>query len=262
MDAAELLKNKACQYVDYMGRPEAWMEQFYALFLPIGKGAIYHKGSHFDVVGPLTLQPKIDGARALQLMIDGNLSLEVWSGDEGVTFKAGRDGVLQAYATSREASAKLAADLPANADRRFYRERVQRRIDKQINFAWGGEPLREMSADDFAIRWTGRIDIPKAGRYRFFTTSDDGVRLYIDGKRIIDNWTDHAPAVDTAEVSLRAGQVDVVIEYYEGVGGSEIRLEWEGPDIKRQVVPATSLFVSDTPGLRTACSGVTHGAVM
>ena len=49
-----------------------------------------------------------------------------------------------------------------------------------------------MQADNFSVRWSGQVLAPVTGTYTFTTTSDDGVRLYVNGQLLIDNWTDHA----------------------------------------------------------------------
>ncbi len=92
---------------------------------------------------------------------------------------------------------------------------------------------------NFAARWTGRIDPPASGTYRLTTVSDDGVRLWLDGKLVIENWSDHGPTEDHAAVELTAGRpVELKLEYYQGGGGSTARLKWTRPDGTTEVIPA------------------------
>ena len=112
---------------------------------------------------------------------------------------------------------------------------------------------RPVGAGNFAARWTGRIDPPASGTYRITTVSDDGVRLWLDGKLVIENWTDHAQAEDHATVELVAGRpAELRLEYYQGGGGSTARLKWTRPDGTTEVIPAGSLRPPDEsgPGLR------------
>jgi hypothetical protein len=105
----------------------------------------------------------------------------------------------------------------------------------------------------FAARWTGRLDPPASGAYRITTVSDDGVRLWLDGRLVIENWTDHAPAEDHATVALEAGRpVDVRLEYYQGGGGATARLKWTRPDGVAEVIPQDRLRTPDglAAGLR------------
>jgi hypothetical protein len=101
----------------------------------------------------------------------------------------------------------------------------------------------------FAARWTGRVDPPASGTYRVTTVSDDGVRLWLDGKQVIENWSDHGATEDHATVELTAGRpVDLRLEYYQGAGGAVARLEWTRPDGATEVVPADRLHPPDGPG--------------
>jgi hypothetical protein len=110
-----------------------------------------------------------------------------------------------------------------------------------------------VGAGGFAARWTGRLDPPASGSYRLTTESDDGVRVWLDGKLLIENWSDHAATEDHATVALVAGQpVDLKVEYYQGGGGATARLKWTRPDGTSEVVPADRLLRPDGsgPGLR------------
>jgi hypothetical protein len=106
---------------------------------------------------------------------------------------------------------------------------------------------------NFAARWTGRLDPPSSGAYHIAFVSDDGVRLWLDGKLVVENWSDHAPAEDQATVDLTEGrQVDLKVEYYQGGGGATARLKWTRPDDTTEVIPADRLRPPDGhgPGLR------------
>ena len=106
------------------------------------------------------------------------------------------------------------------------------RVDGPIDFDWGGgnPGVPGIGADDFAVRWDGLLRVTSSGNYQFQTVSDDGVRLWVDGNLVIDNWTDHAATTDTSgNVALTAGQVyDIRLEFYENGGQAVIRLRW-GP---------------------------------
>ena len=108
---------------------------------------------------------------------------------------------------------------------------VVTRIDREVNFDWGMEnPATGIPADDFSARWTGKLIPAMTGKYRFGAIADDGVRVYLDGKLIAEDWTDHAPATITGEVTLEAGKsYDVKMEYYESKIGAVARLVWQPP---------------------------------
>jgi hypothetical protein len=100
------------------------------------------------------------------------------------------------------------------------------RCEPAINYNWGnGGPGNGIPTDNFSVRWTGRFTFP-AGSRTFTTRSDDGVRLWVDGVQLINNWTDHAPTTNTGTQTLTAGDHDVKLEYYERGGGALIQLSW------------------------------------
>lgn len=103
--------------------------------------------------------------------------------------------------------------------------------------------------DMFSIRWTGQLKAPMAGDYTFYVTSDDGCRLYIDGRLIIDEWWDRVPTEFQASIHLSEGIHDLQLDYYESTGSASVKLEWSSANIERQVIPASALSCDQGPGL-------------
>ncbi len=110
-------------------------------------------------------------------------------------------------------------------------EPILRRVDKQINFDWGSSsPGEGVALDSFSVRWTGKLVPPSSGEYELSIMSDDGVRLYFDGRLLIDSWRDQASEIKNATVTLEAGKgYDLRIEYYENWGAAVIVLGWGKP---------------------------------
>jgi beta-glucosidase len=108
---------------------------------------------------------------------------------------------------------------------------VLKRADKEVDFDWGMmNPAPEVPADNFSARWTGKVVPTVSGKYRFGAIADDGVRVYLDGKLIAEDWTEHAPTTVTGEVTLEAGKsYDVKMEYYENKIGAVAKLVWQPP---------------------------------
>jgi hypothetical protein len=99
--------------------------------------------------------------------------------------------------------------------------------DAQIDWHWGyGSPRSGVGVDRFSARWTRYVDVPQ-GTYRFTATADDGVRVSVDGRRIIDEWYDHPARTFSADVSLSAGHHRIEVEYYENTGMAVARLTFE-----------------------------------
>lgn len=122
---------------------------------------------------------------------------------------------------------------------------IVNRVDSKIDFQWkDAAPLKGFGADNFSTRWTGKIKVPNNGNYTFHTSSDDGVRVWINNKLVIDNWTDHAWTDNSVTVNnLIAGvQYDIKVEYYENGGWAIMRLLWSGPGVTDQVIPSSAFL--------------------
>ena len=101
------------------------------------------------------------------------------------------------------------------------------RGDDYINFNWGnGAPVSGLPADNFSVRWTRRLWFDE-GTYRFYATSDDGVRIWIDGQIVLDQWRDTPASTYFADRTLGAAYHDVRVEYYEHTGSAQIQFWWE-----------------------------------
>jgi beta-glucosidase len=114
-------------------------------------------------------------------------------------------------------------------NREFAGEAKLLRVDAQVNFHWElAGPAPGFPEDGFSIRWTGKLTPAKSGRYMLAVRSDDGARLYLDGKQIIDNWGDHPPTLKTVELELVAGKsYDIRLDYYEFIIGAQVELLWQ-----------------------------------
>jgi hypothetical protein len=101
------------------------------------------------------------------------------------------------------------------------------RTDAAIDFQWQqGSPAPGVPADRFSVRWRGRWPFEEGG-YRFYAYADDGVRLWVDGMTVIDQWRDQAATLAYGDLNLSTGQHDVRVEYYEAEDNAEIRIWWD-----------------------------------
>ena len=109
------------------------------------------------------------------------------------------------------------------------------RIDHQISFNWGynmpDPALQENNdTDQFSIRWTGKILPEKTGLYKINILNNDGIRLYLNNKLLLDDWRENPIKIRSAPVYLTAGRAyDIIIEYFSEGGISQIKLGWEVP---------------------------------
>jgi hypothetical protein len=117
------------------------------------------------------------------------------------------------------------------------------RTDPTINYNWTSYSPNGIGPDRWSARWSGQIKPAYSETYTFYTTSDDGVRLWVDGELIIDNWTDHAPTENSGTITLTARQLyDIRMEYYENGGGAMARLWWSSARQAKQIVPQGRLY--------------------
>lgn len=161
--------------------------------------------------------------------------------------KPGQQGLLGEYFNNKELSG----------------EPTVRRIDTSFDFNWGGDgPAPAIGSDNFSVRWTGKLIPEKTGEYILATTTDDGVRLCLDGKLLIDDWCDHAAVTRPVTVRLEAGRIyDIRIEYYEHEGEAVAKLYWaeseqtEEPFLKAQEAARKAdvaiVVVGTTPQIET-----------
>ena len=118
------------------------------------------------------------------------------------------------------------------------------RLDGQVNFDFGaGTPAPAIPVDGFSARWTGKVQATTTGSYTFTTFSDDGVRLWVNGVQLVNDWTNHGPTYDSGTITLTAGQkYDIRMEYFENGGGAIAKLLWTPPGGSQAAIPRSQLF--------------------
>jgi hypothetical protein len=116
-------------------------------------------------------------------------------------------------------------------------------VEPEINHSWGdpGGPTANVT-DNFSARWTADLEIAIPDTYTFITTSDDGVRLWLNDELIVENWTAHGTADNySLPLVLDAGIYALRMDYYEATGGAVAQLSWQTPSVARQIIPAGPL---------------------
>jgi beta-glucosidase len=128
------------------------------------------------------------------------------------------------------------------------------RDDPFIDYKWPKRPpAKGIPHDHFSARWTGTIRVDKSGPTVFACSGDDGFRVFLDGKPIIDDWSAHAVVEKNVTIPLEAGKdYPVVVEYFNAVMGAEIHFGWGAP---RELLSADDAAAVKSADLVLACVG-------
>ncbi|MGO9113898.1 MAG: fibronectin type III domain-containing protein [Thermoguttaceae bacterium] len=124
------------------------------------------------------------------------------------------------------------------------------RVDPEINFNWNTTgPATNVGQTNFEVQWTGEVQAQYSEDYTFYTTSDDGVELFIDGQPVIDDLNYQSPTLETSSpIELQAGKSYAVeILYFQGGGGAEMYLSWSSPHTPTEIIPQSQLFSGSAP---------------
>ena len=119
-----------------------------------------------------------------------------------------------------------------------------------INFNWGtAGPSPLVGTTNFTARWTGCVQPQYNEIYNFITTADDGVRLYINGQLLINDWVDKTNAtLHTNSLSLVAQQLyNLELDYYQKTNNASVSLSWGSPSTPQGIVPQTQLYPFTNP---------------
>ncbi len=119
------------------------------------------------------------------------------------------------------------------------------RVDGTIDFSWATDPpVPEIRNDEsYSIRWTGKIRAEYSEEYTFHVLRDNGVRLWVDNKLIIDKWINDWDVTDTGTIALESGKLyDIKLEYFNNTGYGIVKLEWSSKSTKKTVVPEERLY--------------------
>ncbi|TKJ33093.1 MAG: hypothetical protein CEE38_21690 [Planctomycetes bacterium B3_Pla] len=188
-----------------------------------------------------------------------------WRVDEFDAF-ATHTGNVWSFRTAK-AGGGLRADYYKGAD---FTTLVLSRTDPQIDFTWmdTDAPDPEVGDNDFSIRWTGEVEAGYTETYTFYPKTDDGVRLWVDGRQLVDSWETVPiyPIEHSGTIDLVAGNTyTIVMEYFEDTSNAIAELRWESPSTPKQIVPQAALALpikAGSPNPRNGATGVRHTPVL
>lgn len=138
-----------------------------------------------------------------------------------------------------------------------FEDLVATRIDPEINFVWSGRsPIHGLGKYNYSVRWKGEILPEVSGIYQLQTISDDGARVQIGDKWIINEWQPQLPTAGLATIRLEGGRkYPIVVEYFQAGGGASVQLNWSLPpkntfmEWRSDVGPTIDYYVMHGPEL-------------
>ncbi len=123
------------------------------------------------------------------------------------------------------------------------------RVDPTINFDWSSTgPATNIGPEIFTTIWTGSIQPQFNETYTFFTTVDDGVRLFVNGQELINEWVGEPVTTYQAAFPMKAGQLYTIeMDYFQGLYGAVAKLQWFSPSQPLSLVPTSQLYPYTNP---------------
>ncbi|AIZ64443.1 hypothetical protein PK28_13565 [Hymenobacter sp. DG25B] len=121
---------------------------------------------------------------------------------------------------------------------------VLRRVDASVDFNWGlGAPSKDLPTDYFSVRWEGLLVAPTTGTYRFQVPTNDEIRLWVNGKKVLDTWDGRREDNSNAFVQLAANEkTSIKLEYVDADGEAHLQLQWLAPGKGLQIIPMENLY--------------------
>lgn len=118
------------------------------------------------------------------------------------------------------------------------------RIDPTVDFEWDtGSPDPTINSNYFTAMWTGSVQPQFSENYTFYTSIDDGVRLWVDGQLLVDAWIDEGESEWSGSIALQAGRLyPLTMQYYQNLGPAAAHLSWSSPSLGKEVIPQSQLY--------------------
>ena len=116
-------------------------------------------------------------------------------------------------------------------------------LSKTISSDWGVDSaLPSFPADEFSVRWNGLLEAPVSETFTFFVEADDGVRLYLNGVLVIDEW--YSPTSEVSgDIDLEFGLLySIILEYRDINGPANIKLSWSSPSVPKSIIPSSNFY--------------------
>lgn len=123
------------------------------------------------------------------------------------------------------------------------------RVDPTIDFNWDtNSPDPSIPLTDYTVRWTGMVQPLFSENYTFSTTTDDGVRLWVNGQELVNEWNPQSPTTWSGSIALQAMQVyPIEMDYFQAGGGAIAQLSWSSPSTEEGIIPQSQLYPFSSP---------------
>jgi len=136
------------------------------------------------------------------------------------------------------------------------------RVDPTINFDWSTTPpATNIGPNTYVVRWTGSVQPQFNETYTFYTTTDDGTRLWVNGQLLVNEWVDESPTTWSGTIPLAAQQrYNIEMDYYQNGGGASAALAWSSPSTTQEIIPESQLYPVTNPPPAVNIVTPTNGA--
>ena len=151
----------------------------------------------------------------------------------------------------------LAVEYFGNKD--FSGKALSSGVDTSLEKYYQGPPARGVPEYNFSARWTGSLSPPTTGTYTLGLTCDDGGRVILDGKTVLDDFTEHGSHTTTVKIELNAGQAyDLKVEYFNAGGSALVKLGWLLPGDDPSAGLKRAAQAARDSDVAVVCVGITH----
>ena len=155
----------------------------------------------------------------------------------------GTQGIFAEYFDNEGVSFNTGS-MPLLIDRIPEHTRIEPSL--QYNSMYTAYPgLDDRFKENWGARFSGLINVPDAGNWTFYLTSDDGSEMWLDGTSLVTNYGSHGMREHSGWRNLSSGLHDFKIEFFQGGGPHGLNLKWEGPNQSKALIPSSAFLVSN-----------------
>lgn len=184
-----------------------------------------------QLVGTLLFKAKAVGTAPLTVTTDSKLVNS--STNTNILFQFGTEIITIVSVASTPTLTNTPTPVPTGFKGEYYNNKnlsgspIMTRFDNSINFNWGRRsPASNIDSDTYSVRWTKSENFA-GGVYKFTVKNDDGMRIFIDGRRVYNKWNDQSARTRTFTVPITAGTHQIKVEYYENKGNAVAQVNWK-----------------------------------